>query len=105
MVHAHGRLRIREDARFVRGLVARLTRAHETRAGQARPWKMTDASPEHIDSMLAAIVGLEIEITRLEGKSKLSQNRERRDLEGAAEQLRRQGEESLASHMLATLGD
>lgn len=92
VVHAHGRIRIRDDARFVRGVVARLTRTHEARVEQERAWKMTDASPEHIDTILAALVGIEVEITRLEGKMKLSQNREPRDLEGAAEQLRQKGQ-------------
>ena len=105
VVHAHGRLRIRDDARFVRGVVARLTRTHEARLEQEKPWKMTDASPEYIDAMLAAIVGIEIEIVRLEGKAKLSQNRESRDLTGAAEQLRQRGQSALAARMLASRGD
>ncbi len=105
VVHAHGRLRIRDDARFVRGVVARLTRTHEARLEQEKPWKMTDSSPAYIDQMLAAIVGLEIEIVRLEGKAKLSQNRESRDLKGAAEQLRQHGQEALATRMLNTLGE
>ena len=105
VVHAHGRLRIRDDARFVRGVVGRLTRTHEARLEQEKPWKMTDASPEYIDAMLAAIVGIEIEIVRLEGKAKLSQNRESRDLTGAAEQLHQLGQSALAARMLASRGD
>ncbi|MGP3789172.1 FMN-binding negative transcriptional regulator [Pseudomonas sp. B392_1p] len=104
VVHAHGRLRIRDDEKFVRGVVGRLTRTHEAQAEPLRPWKMSDSSRDHIDQMLAAIVGIEIEITRLTGKSKISQNREERDSRGAAENLRERGQEALAAHMLETLG-
>ena len=84
VVHAHGRLRVMDDERFVRGLVARLTREHEQRSQQPKPWKMGDSAPEFITGLLQAIVGIEIEITRLVGKSKLGQNREDRDRLGAA---------------------
>lgn len=85
VVHAHGRIRVRDDERFVRGLVARLTRTHE--ADQAPPWKMGDAPADYINTMLQSIVGLEVELTRLEGKFKLSQNREPRDRLAAADTL------------------
>ena len=78
-VHAHGKIKIRDDERFVRGVVARLTRVNEARTGSDKPWKMTDSSKEYIDQMLSAIVGIEIEITQLVGKWKLCQNREERD--------------------------
>jgi transcriptional regulator len=100
VVHAHGRVAIRDDEKFVRGVVARLTRTHEGRAGDQQPWKMGDSSPEYIDEMLAKIVGIEIEVTRLVGKWKLSQNREARDRVNAAEVLRKRGEETLAGEML-----
>jgi transcriptional regulator len=99
VAHAHGKVAVRDDERFVRGLVARLTRTHE--ASQPVPWKMTDSAPEFIDSMLQAIVGLEVEITRLVGKFKLSQNREVRDLEGAGKALIAQGDAVLGQAMLA----
>lgn len=99
-VHVHGKLAIRDDERFVRGVVARLTRANEARTGSARPWRMTDSPKEYIDRMLKAIVGIEIVITRIEGKWKLSQNREERDRINAAEELRRRGEHLAARAML-----
>ena len=104
-VHAHGRISIRDDERFLRGLVARLTRDHEQRAGSEKPWKMTDAPKDYIDQMLRLIVGIEIEITRLVGKAKLSQNKENRDRINAAEELRKRGEQVLADAMLATGAD
>lgn len=99
VVHAHGVLRVRDDERFLRGLVARLTREHEARSQQARPWKMGDAPADYIDGLLEAIVGIEVEITRLVGKYKLGQNREERDRLGAATGLAALGQESLAQAM------
>src|SRR5689334_8288829 len=43
VVHVHGKIRIRDDKDFVRGVVARLTAVHERRVGSPKPWKMTDA--------------------------------------------------------------
>jgi len=99
-VHVHGKIKIRDDERFVRGVVARLTRVNEARTGSDKPWKMTDSSKEYIDQMLSAIVGIEIEITKLVGKWKLSQNREERDRVNAAEELRKRGEQLTSSAML-----
>ena len=98
VAHVYGRVTVRDDERYVRGNVARLTRQHE--ASQAVPWKMTDAPGDYIDTMLKAIVGLEIEITRLVGKIKLSQNKEARDIRSAAEMLTAQGETVIGEAML-----
>ncbi len=100
VVHVHGTLRIHDDERFVRGVVARLTRTHESQTGDPRPWKMTDSSKEYIDQMLAAIVGLEIVIDRIVGKSKLGQNREERDRVAAAQELARRGKSETSRGML-----
>lgn len=97
VVHAHGSLRVRDDARFVRGVVAGLTRVHE--AGQPVPWKMGDAPADYLDANLAQIVGLEIELTRLEGKSKLSQNRDDRDFASVLQALDDDGQHALAAAM------
>ena len=97
VVHVHGRLTVQDQEKFVRGVVGRLTRRHE--ATEPKPWKMGDSAPEYIDGMLKAIVGVEIAITRLEGKAKLSQNREDRDRLNAAEVLSTQGEVGLARAM------
>lgn len=100
VVHVHGTLRVRDDEKTVRGVVARLTREHESRTGDPRPWKMGDSAPEFIDGMLKSIVGIEVEIARIVGKSKLSQNREARDRVGAADALARRGEAGIADAML-----
>jgi len=97
VVHVHGQLTVQDQEKFVRGVVGRLTRKHE--ATEPKPWKMGDSAPEYIDGMLKAIVGIEIAITRLEGKAKLSQNREARDRLNAAEVLLTQGAVGLAQAM------
>jgi transcriptional regulator len=97
VVHAHGTLTVHDDERFVRGLVARLTRQHE--AAEPKPWKMSDSAAEYIDDMLSRIVGIEIAIEALEGKSKLSQNKEPRDRLSAADTLASRGHEELARAM------
>lgn len=97
VVHAHGTLTVHEDARFVRRVLALLTRRHE--ATEPKPWKMADSAPEYIDSMLRNIVGIEISITSLVGKAKLSQNREARDRLNAADVLAAQGRTEIAALM------
>jgi transcriptional regulator len=89
MVHAHGRIVVHDDARWVRTLVSRLTRNFE--AAQERPWKMGDAPAAFLDGMLANIVGLEIAIDRIEGKWKMSQNRNAADRAGVVRGLTEQG--------------
>ena len=97
VVHAHGVISIHDDERYVRGVVARLTRRHE--ASQARPWRIGDAPPDYIDSLLGLIVGIEVAVTSLVGKSKLSQNKDARDRLGAAEGLEEQEQAGLAAAM------
>jgi len=105
VIHVHGRLHVRDDEKFVRGVVARLTRTHEGSTGAERPWRMTDSSPDYIEQMLANIVGIQIEITKLVGKWKLSQNKEARDRVNAADELRKRGEQEIADAMLSTISD
>jgi transcriptional regulator len=103
VAHAHGRVTVRDDERYLRGLVGRLTKRHE--APQPDPWRMADSAPEFISEMVASIVGLEIGITRLVGKSKLGQNKETRDVLGAADALKAQGHDAIADAMLARLAE
>ena len=89
MVQARGPLRAIDDAAWVRAFVTRLTTRHE--AVQAKPWAVTDAPPEYIDTMTRAIVGIEITLTALTGKWKVSQNRSTADRDGVANGLRAAG--------------
>ena len=97
VVHAHGTITIHEDERFVRRIVARLTRQHE--AAEPKPWRMGDAAPEYIDAMLRSIVGIEIALTSLVGKVKLSQNKDARDRLHAADTLDARGRGDMAQAM------
>ena len=103
VVHAHGRVTIRDDERYVRGLVGRLVKHHESR--EPSPWRMADSPQTFINDMLALLVGLEIEITRLVGKSKLSQNKEARDVLGAAHALKERGHDAVGDAMLERLAE
>jgi transcriptional regulator len=62
---------------------------------------MADSTPEFIAAMLAQIVGIEIELTRLVGKAKLGQNKDTRDLRGAGEALTVRGHAEVGEAMLA----
>jgi transcriptional regulator len=84
-IHAYGRVTFFEDAERLRTVVTELTKKHE--ASFPAPWKVTDAPATYIDSQLKAIVGLECQITRLEGKQKFNQNRSEEDRLGVIEGL------------------
>jgi transcriptional regulator len=84
-VHAYGSAEVFTDADRLRTLVSTLTDRHE--AGRAQPWKVADAPADYIDGMLKAIVGFALPIQRLQGKRKLSQNRNAADIAGVREGL------------------
>ena len=71
-VHAYGELKVIDDPTWVLNKVYALTNAHE--ALLPEPWAVSDAPDDYIEKMLGAIVGIEITITRLLGKWKVSQN-------------------------------
>jgi transcriptional regulator len=99
MVQARGVLRAVEDAPWLHALVNRLTDHHE--ATQAKPWHVSDAPEDYVQQMLRAIVGIEIPLTSLVGKWKISQNRSAADREGAAQGLAAQRSEMAALVRLA----
>jgi transcriptional regulator len=84
-VHAYGRAETFSDGGRLLDIVSTLTDRHE--AGRAQPWKVADAPADYIDGMLKAIVGFAVPIERLEGKRKLSQNRNPADIAGVREGL------------------
>jgi len=88
-VHAHGRLRVHDDPAWLRRQIDDLTNLHE--AGQPSPWAVADAPEEFIAAQMQAIVGIEMLITRIEGKSKLSQNRSHADRLGVIDGLTASG--------------
>jgi transcriptional regulator len=97
VVHAHGRAKLLDEAEL-HELLLRLSSGYE--APNAPPWKMSGLPPDFTSSMLGAIVGFAIEVERLEGKFKLSQNRPA-DASHVADVLEAKGEGELASLMRA----
>ncbi|MEO5829295.1 MAG: FMN-binding negative transcriptional regulator [Rhodanobacter sp.] len=100
VLHVHGRLRVIDDATWLRALLERLTDRHE--ADQPQPWKVTDAPEDHIEKSLHAVVGLEVVIERIDGKFKLSQNHPERNRAGVIAGLRQRdgdGDVELAALM------
>jgi len=85
VVHAYGTPRIVEDHAMLRHMLEALVDTHE--AAFTQPWRM-DLPYDYLDKMMRAVVGFEIEITRLEGKLKLSQNRSENDRRRVVEMLR-----------------
>ena len=86
VVHAYGRMTVIEDAAWLKAQIEDLTRVNE--AARAEPWAVTDAPEKFVDAMVRGIVGLTIEIARIEGKWKVSQNRPEADRRGVVEGLR-----------------
>jgi len=79
-VHVRGAFVVHDDAEWNRALVTRLTLHHESQFDV--PWAVGDAPSDYIDAMLRAIVGIELRITSIQGKRKLSQNRSPEDIAG-----------------------
>jgi len=98
-VHFTGPVTFHRDPEWLRGLVTRLTTKYEGQREQ--PWHVTDAPPAFIDGQLRGIVGVEMTVTRVEAKAKLSQNRGAADRAGAIEGLR--GEDDPGSAGIADL--
>lgn len=71
-VHVQGVAKIRDDETWLRGFLDSITAQHE--ATQHRAWKLSDAPEDFIHSMMKAIVGIEVTISSMQGKAKLSQN-------------------------------
>jgi len=90
VVHAHGSLRFFEDSAWLRALVERLTEGHESVREQ--PWQVGDAPAPYIQKMLAAIVGFEFTVARLEGKWKVSQNHTPANRQGVVRGLNATGD-------------
>ena len=90
VAHVYGRLEVHDDPAWTEDLVRRLTAHHET--GRPAPWSPDDAPAGFVASELRAIVGVEVLISRIEGKWKLSQNRSDADIEGVAAGLEASGD-------------
>jgi transcriptional regulator len=85
-VHARGLLRLHKDEDWLLRHLDELTRRHES--ARPVPWSVSDAPREFIARQLRGLVGLEIEITGLQGVWKASQNKTAEDAAGVAAGLR-----------------
>lgn len=88
-VHVYGRMKAIEDPAWLKTHLNALTDHMEN--GRETPWKVADAPEDYLGKMIRGIVGIEIEITRLEGKSKMSQNRNSADRQGTIAGLEGEG--------------
>lgn len=104
IVHAWGRPQVLDDASWLRRQIEALTAQQE--ATRAAPWNVGDAPASFIDAQIKAIVGIEIPISRIAGKWKVSQNRTEADRNGVIEGLTQQGQENASmAALIATRGD
>lgn len=90
VIHATGTLKVFDDAQWLRDAVTQLTNRHE--AGRAKPWAVEDAPEAFIAAQLRGIIGIELTLTSLEGKAKLSQNRSDADRAGVMDGLEREAD-------------
>ncbi len=89
-VHLSGTVRVRHDIEWIRAAVTDLTDLHER--DRDAPWQVSDAPAAYVDGQLRGIVGLEVAVTRVEGKAKLSQNRSTADQLGVISGLGQQSD-------------
>ncbi len=93
-VHVYGKLILHDERDWKLGLVTELTNHHES--SFEKPWSVSDAPADFIEGQLKAIVGVEVEVDRVEAKFKLSQNRSRAEIDGVILNLRLLGHSELA---------
>lgn len=99
VVHIYGNITFQHDEQTKRAAVGLLTRSHERRLNGADAWRMADAPRDYMEQMLGEIVAFRIAVTKILAKSKLSQNRESRDYQGAISGLRSSGHADMADRM------
>ena len=102
LVQAAGQMIVHDDARWVSGQIERLTRQLEE--PRAAPWAVSDAPEDFTKTMMRAIVGIEIPIASLEGKWKISQNRNEADRAGVAAGLRQDRASEAMAQAVETRG-
>lgn len=103
-VHLTGVARVHHEPQWLREAVEELTHVHEQR--REEPWRVRDAPSAYIDGQVGGIVGLELTVSKVEGKAKLSQNRSRADRQGVVTGLRqsdRPDERRVAEQMASAL--
>jgi transcriptional regulator len=89
VVHVHGTIRIIDDATWVRAQLERLVTRFES--SRSNPWRVSDLPADYVATMVRGVVGFEVQVTRLIGKWKVSQNRPADDVHGIVEGLQAGG--------------
>ncbi|WP_433556155.1 FMN-binding negative transcriptional regulator [Pseudonocardia xinjiangensis] len=97
--HVYGELRTHEDPAWLDALVRRLTDLHESR--EPAPWSVDDAPSAFVAGQLRAIVGVEVVISRIEAKVKMSQNRPAADIDGVVAGLDARGDAPMSTAVRA----
>jgi transcriptional regulator len=98
--HIYGELVVHDDAAFVERNVRALTDKHE---GHRDPsWAVDDAPASYIEGQLKAIVGVELRISRVSAKFKLSQNRSAEDVAGVIDGLATEGGRAMSDAVRAS---
>lgn len=100
VVHVYGRLRIIDDPVWVRTQVEALTELNESQFEE--PWKVSDAPDSYVNRLIRSLVGIELEITKLVGKKKASQNQPSANRAGVLEGLKSQGRDDFAELVSAS---
>lgn len=100
--HVYGTLTVHDDPAWLAAQIRELTNHHE--ADRAEPWSVEDAPERFVAGQLRAIVGLEVAITRVEAKFKLSQNRPSADIDGVIRGLTAAGDTASAAAVAAHRG-
>jgi transcriptional regulator len=98
VVHAHGKPRLMDET-ALRELLRRLSSTYEE--GRPSPWRMDSLAPDYVAKMVGVIGGFTIEVERIDGKFKLSQNRPGQDAARVKAELEAEGETQLAALMAA----
>lgn len=98
VVHVRGMARVLTDEKSLMYAVGQLTKRQEQ--SQSKPWKLKDAPSEYIKELLTHIAVVQIEITDIQAKSKLSQNKDKADFDGVIDGLTQSGELALAQTMM-----
>jgi transcriptional regulator len=99
VVHVSGTITFQHDTPSKRAAVGLLTRLHERRLNGDQAWRMADAPADYMDQMLGNIVAFRIAVQKTLAKSKLSQNRDARDYDGAVAGLQATGRRIIADNM------
>lgn len=105
-VHLSGRVEVSEDVELLRGIVTNLTAEHEL--NREVPWSADESDPHYFELQLKGIIAVILHVTKVEAKSKISQNKSQEDRARIVEDLFASGiagEEVIANEMQRFLSD